>query len=103
MNDHKSNTAETPDDDPRGTDDYQAVWDDVPEKVILAQIMSELQQIRLLLAEGDTRPSDDAESEDSYQCLRCNATVPKADRERHAESQHKAPPGVAESLFEPVE
>jgi len=42
-------------------EDYQAEWEDVPEKVILAQIMTELQQIRLLLQERDTRASDGGE------------------------------------------
>ena len=84
-------------------EDYEAEWEDVPEKVILAQIMAELQQIRLLLSEGDTRPSDDAESEDAYECVRCGATVPAADRESHAQGKHKAPPDMTDLLFSEVE
>jgi hypothetical protein len=84
-------------------EDYADEWDDVPEKVILAQIMTELQQIRLLLSEGDTRASDGGESEDAYVCLACDATVPAADREQHAQKQHKAPPDRAHRLFEPAD
>jgi len=84
-------------------EDYEAEWDDVPEKVILAQIMTELQQIRLLLSEGDTRASDGDESEPAYECVRCGETVPAGDRETHATGTHKAPPDMTELLFEPVE
>jgi len=85
------------------TDDYEDEWDDVPEKVILAQIMSELQQIRLLLSEGDTRPSDDGDSADTYECTHCGATVTAAERKTHAYSAHKAPADIVGDMFEAVE
>ena len=85
------------------TDDYTDDWNDLTEKEILIGILTELQQIRLLLSEADTGASDDADETDTYRCQRCNETVPADARERHARKTHKAPPDMAERLFEPAD
>jgi hypothetical protein len=72
---------------------------DIDTNVLLAQILAELQTIRRTLTEADTE-SDDAVA---YRCRRCGETVPEDDRKRHAEAQHRAPPGTEDSLFEVVE
>jgi len=90
------------------TDDYAAEWDDLDPKVLLAQLLAEQQRTNQLLTQAldDTpTPARDAEDTDGpqYQCRKCNETVPAADRERHATSQHAAPPGDADRLFTRVE
>ena len=80
-------------------DDFQAQWDDLDEKVILAQILTELQQIRVAIQSADTG----AQESESYECRKCGATVPAGDRERHARSQHKAPFDMVDGLFTEVE
>ena len=77
---------------------YAAEWEQVSEKVLLAQIYAELQQIRVALTDAQAG-SDAAEEPDAYQCQRCNATVQADARERHAREQHKAPPDMIDSLF----
>jgi hypothetical protein len=88
-------------------DDAEAVADetfqDIPEKVILAQILTELQQIRLLLQTADSGAQSDADDAATYRCRECQTTLPADQRERHAREQHKAPPGLAEQFFERVE
>jgi len=87
------------------TDDFEQEWDDLDEKVILVQILTELQQIRLLLSEADRDAQSESSSGTMYVCTKCpdDTQVPKSDRERHARSEHNAPPGMAESLFTEVE
>lgn len=80
-------------------DDFQAQWDDLDEKVILAQILTELQQIRVAIQGADTG----AEESKSYECRKCGATVPTDARQRHAREQHRAPPGAEDTLFTEVE
>ena len=84
-------------------DDFQAQWDDLDEKVILAQILTELQQIRLLLSDAESGAQSDGDEQDAYRCRKCDATVPAGDRERHARLQHKAPADMVDGLFEEVE
>jgi len=105
MTDEGFRRAETPDEDPRGktSDDYEREWGDLDEKVILAQILTELTQIRVLLSEGADEPRDGSSGGESYECVKCGTVVPAGGRERHAEKEHNAPPGVAEQLFEVVE
>jgi len=90
------------------TDDYADEWDDLDPKVLLAQLLAEQQRTNQLLTQAldDTEtPTDDARTADDaqYQCRKCNDTVPADDRERHATSQHAAPPGDADRLFTRVE
>lgn len=74
----------------------EETWQQVDQKVILAQILTELQQIRMALTAGAQERESDS---DMYECQRCNATVQADERQRHAESEHRAPPDMAESLF----
>jgi len=81
---------------------YAAEFEDLPEKVLLVEILAELKAIRQALTQADA-DSDDSPTE--YVCRRCEGdrTVPADDRVRHARSEHTAPPGEEESLFRPVE
>jgi hypothetical protein len=90
------------------TDDYADEWDDLDPKVLLAQLLAEQQRTNQLLTQalddaptptGDATAADDPQ----YECRKCNETVPAGDRERHATSQHAAPPGDADRLFTRVE
>jgi hypothetical protein len=87
------------------TDDFEQEWQDLDGKVLLAQILAELQQIRMLLSEADTDAQSESSSDTMYRCTKCpgDTQVPERDRERHARSEHKCPPGMAESLFERVD
>jgi len=79
---------------------YEAEWEQVSEKVLLAQIYAELQQIRVALTDAQSG-SEREQDTDAYQCKRCNATVQADARERHAREQHKAPPDMEDVLFTP--
>mgnify|MGYP000235144372 CR=1 FL=1 len=84
-------------------DDYADEWDDLTEKELLVGVLTELQQIRLLLSDADRERDADP---DQYECTECRTTVPADKRERHVREQHKAPPGdteaVAERLLKPA-
>jgi len=80
-------------------DDYAAEYDDIPDKDILIGILTELQQIRVMLQARETR--DDTPP--TYACDRCDAEVPKDKRAQHARDAHKAPPSMATEIFTPVE
>jgi hypothetical protein len=74
--------------------------------VILAQILTELQQIRLALTDAETgasRASDDSPTE--YTCRKCpgEERVPAGERQRHAYERHNAPPEMVDGMFEVVE
>lgn len=85
--------------------DYQDEWEDLDEKVLLVQLLAEQQRTNQLLAElvGDDTATDTGDDTTEYRCTRCGRVVAESDRERHTTSQHKAPPGQHESLFDPVE
>ena len=87
----------------RDADDFEAQWNDLDEKVILAQILTELQQIRMALTDAEQGAQSDGDERDAYRCRKCDATVPAGDRERHARSQHKAPTDMVDGLFTEVE
>ena len=82
---------------------YEQAWQDLDEKVILAEILTELQQIRLLLSDAEQGAQSDGDEQDAYRCRKCDATVPAGDRERHARSQHKAPFDMVDGLFTEVD
>jgi hypothetical protein len=87
-------------------DDNEAEWEQLDEKVLLAQMLAELQRMNQLLAGAGVETSDRDDNEDAttmYRCRRCPETVPEDDRERHARASHSAPPGMVEQLFERVE
>jgi hypothetical protein len=81
-------------------EEYQEQWEDLDEKTILVQMLAELQQIRTLLSDADTGAHEGASNEEGYQCRHCGALVPADDRERHAVSEHKAPPERVDAMFE---
>jgi hypothetical protein len=85
--------------------DYEAEWQDLDAKVILAQILTECQQIRMLLSNAESDATSESDAEVMYRCTKCpgDTQVPKSDRERHARSEHKSPPGMVGSLFERVD
>ena len=83
-------------------DDFEDQWDDLDEKLIHAQILTELQQIRLLLSDAEQGAQSDGDEQDAYRCRKCDATVPAGDRERHARSQHKAPGDMVDGMFTEV-
>lgn len=82
-------------------------FQDIPEKVILAQILVELQEIRRELTQGgrETRETGASDAERMFRCTRCpgEKTLASSKRESHARSEHKTPPGEALSIFEPVD
>ena len=82
------------------TDDFEGEWEDLTEKEILIGVLTELQQIRLLLQGQNGSQTD---TEPVYECVKCGAEVPKQDREQHARGQHKAPGSMALELFEKVD
>lgn len=85
--------------------DFADEWDDLTEKEILVGILSELQQIRVVLSEADSGAQSESSGDVMYRCTRCpdGTEVAKGDRERHAMKQHKAPSDMVGSLFERVE
>lgn len=83
--------------------DYEDEWEQLDEKVILAQILTELQQIRLALTDAETGASDDAGDPTEYRCRKCQTTVPADARADHARDTHKAPADMADSMFTAVE
>lgn len=85
------------DDEP--IDDYSDEWNELDEKVILAQILSELQQIRLTLQNGTAAPESESTM---YECKRCGAIVEVDERERHAQGEHNTPADMIGSEFEEV-
>jgi len=107
MKEERARTSETSDTDPRDEQDpdYEAEWEQLDEKVILAQILAELSQIRMLLDDADAAQSDrEDDATEMFRCTACVDTrVPADERARHAREQHKAPPGAEATLFERVE
>lgn len=78
-------------------EEFEEYLNQTTEKELLFQILMELQGIRMHF-EGGT----ESETE-MYRCIRCNEKVPFEDRQSHAETEHKAPPGVNLSeLYEPL-
>ena len=84
-------------------DDFEAQWDDLDEKVILAQILTELQQIRVALTDATDDAQRQRNTEPTYRCRKCQATVEPSDRERHAMNAHKCPADMVSGLFTEVD
>ena len=84
-------------------EEYQEAWNDLDEKVILAQILSELQQIRMTLTDATDDAQRDKNTDPTYRCLKCQATVEAPDRERHAMNAHKSPADMVGGMFVEVE
>ena len=83
--------------------DFEDEWADLDEKVILVQILSELQQIRMTLTDGTDDAQRDKNTEPTYRCRKCQATVEPSDRERHAMNAHKCPADMVAGMFVEVD
>jgi hypothetical protein len=81
-------------------------YEDMDEKLVLVQILAELQAIRTEVTDNDAAPtppqSDTTDAADMYKCRKCQREVKAADRRDHALERHKAPPEVARDIFDPV-
>jgi len=91
----KSKTAETPENDPR-----EQEWQELDDKEILMGVLTELQQIRLLLQGAEN--GHEGTSESVYECTKCGTQVKKDERRDHAISSHKAPPDMVDGIFKEV-
>lgn len=80
-------------------DQYAAEWEELSEKVILAQLLAEQQRTNLLLERALSDGMDDAEATPTYDCQKCSATVKADERERHAMNQHNAGAEMVDALF----
>ena len=85
------------------TDDFEDQWADLDEKVILVQILTELQQIRMTLTDATDDAQRDSSTEPTYRCRKCQASVEASDRERHAMNAHKCPADMVAGMFVEVE
>ena len=83
--------------------DFEDEWDGLDDKVILVQILSELQQIRMTLTDATDDAQRDKNTETTYRCRKCQATVEAHDRERHAMNAHKSPADMVAGMFVEVE
>ena len=83
--------------------DFEQQWEGLDEKLILVQILTELQQIRMTLTDATDDAQRDKNTEPTYRCLKCQATVEAPDRERHALNAHKTPADMVDGLFTEVE
>ena len=83
--------------------DFEDEWADLDEKVILVQILTELQQLRMALTDATDDAQRDANAEPTYRCRKCQATVEESDRERHAMNAHKCPADMVAGMFVEVE
>jgi hypothetical protein len=85
--------------------DYESEFEDLDEKVVLVEILAELQQIRRALTDADSGRQRASSGDVMYRCTRCadGTEVPEGKRERHARNEHRAPPDMALSMFEPIE
>ena len=83
--------------------DFEQQWDDLDDKVILVQILTELQQIRMALTQGRQGTQTDRKSESMYECKRCGEQVTQGEKERHAYKQHKAPTDMVGGMFTEVQ
>lgn len=84
---------------PDDVDRYEDQFQDIDEKTLLIWQLAELSAIRQLL-EGNETPQTESET---YTCQSCNAEIPEAELQDHAENTHNAPPNsdpLALGLFE---
>ena len=83
--------------------DFEDEWNDLDEKVILVQILTELQQIRMTLTDATDDAQRDSTKETTYRCRKCQATVEPSDRVRHAMNAHKCPADMVDGMFVEVD
>jgi hypothetical protein len=82
-------------------------YEEMDEKLVLVQILAELQAIRTEVTDTGTgaAPTPDTDRTDAaemYRCDKCRNEVKAGDRYDHALDAHKAPPKQAERMFTPV-
>ena len=82
---------------------HEQAWKDLDEKVILVQILTELQQIRMTLTDATDDAQRQSNTETTYRCRKCQATVEPSDRERHAMNAHKSPADMVDGMFVEVD
>ena len=83
--------------------EFEDEWDGLDEKVILVQILTELQQIRMALTDATDDAQRNENTEPTYRCRKCQATVEAPDRERHAMNAHKCPADMVVGMFVEVD
>jgi len=80
---------------------YEKQLAQLDSKALLATIAAELGQIRMLLQDDATSPTDEREAH-MYQCQMCGDVVGKDERRDHGLTRHKAPPDLALESFDKV-
>ena len=78
---------------------YAEEWEELDEKVILAQLLAEQQRTNMLLERALSDGTEEREDTPTYECKKCDATVQADERERHAMKQHKAGADMVGALF----
>ena len=81
------------------SEQHEQAWKDLDEKVILVQILTELQQIRMTLTDATDDAQRDSNTKTTYRCRKCQATVEPSDRVRHAMNAHKCPADMVAGMF----
>jgi hypothetical protein len=90
------------------SDDQPSVetrYQEMDEKLIMMQMLAELQAIRQAVTDdGDTdeSPKESVDMQQQYQCDKCRASVSRKDRWDHARERHKAPPNQVPHIFDPI-
>jgi hypothetical protein len=77
-------------------------YEDMDEKLVLVQILAELQAIRQAVTDADAPgyEGDDGPEVEKVMCNKCGTEVPRHDRERHAVERHKCPPSLADTIYQ---
>ena len=83
--------------------DYNEEWEQLDEKVILVQILAELQRLNQTLSDDARDAQGDADEPTTYRCRKCQTTVSADARADHARNRHKSPPGMVNEMFTAVE
>ena len=83
--------------------EFEDQWNDLDEKVILVQILTELQQIRMTLTDATDDAQRQSNTTTTSRCRKCQATVEPSDRVRHAMNAHKCPSDMVAGMFVEVE
>ena len=80
-------------------DDFQEEWDELDEKVILAQQTAILIEIRDTLQLLTHALSESDDTEQNLTCTVCNKTILKSERQSHAESCFGWHSGMGDSIL----
>jgi hypothetical protein len=88
--------------------DVETRYQEMDEKLILMQMLAELQAIRQAVTDDETdtdrRESqrESVEAQQKYQCDKCRREVARKDRWDHARERHKAPPDQVPHMFDAI-